>query len=176
MHPAHKPAGIDTTGSTALSCPGTVRAKNSASEKKSGLVGCFVVHLHNDYLSSHSFRSISARVIWIPMVNRESRTTDDSMDGMDGGICFIFWVDIAIIRSSSRAEGMPELVSSHYLSYWYRLGTHMTTHRKTSSCYWMECAPRAVRLRLLVHRTGHRKNRASPAKYRIFRYEPRCCG
>jgi len=74
----------------------------------------------NDYLSSHSFRSISALVIWIPMVNRESRLAGEAMDGVDVDICFIFWVASAFIRSSSRAVGMPDLVSSYGLSSWYR--------------------------------------------------------
>jgi hypothetical protein len=129
--------------------------------------GCSVVHLHNGYLSSHSFRSISALVTWIPMVNRESQGTGEAMDGMGVDICFVFWVDIAIIRSSSRADGMPELLSSYWLSSWRRWGTHMTTHREISWCYWMECAPRAVRMRFLLHHTDRRKNRARPAKLRI---------
>jgi hypothetical protein len=72
----------------------------------------------NDYLSSHSFRSISALVISIPMVNRVSRSSGEAKDGMSVDICFIFWVASAVIRSSSRAVGMPDLVSSYGLSSW----------------------------------------------------------
>jgi hypothetical protein len=79
----------------------------------------------------------------------------------------VLGVDSVIIRVSSRAQEVPELVSSYYRSLRCRLGTHMTTHRGTSLVFLDGNCPLAVLHGFFRIINVPRKTGSTRRKYRM---------